>query len=52
MSEKDKTQKSLEELNDVFADIANVLMFNGEEVINRINYMRLIHTLIILRQER
>ena len=35
MSEKDKTQKSLEELNDVFADIANVLMFNGEEVIKQ-----------------
>ena len=29
MGEKDITQKLLEEYNDVFADIVNVLLFNG-----------------------
>ena len=31
MAKKDITQKSLEELNDVFADIVNVLLFNGKQ---------------------
>ena len=31
--EKDITQKILEGYNDVFADIINVLLFNGENVI-------------------
>ena len=34
MAEKDITEKNLEALNDVFADIVNVLLFNGEKVIN------------------
>lgn len=34
MAEKDITQKNLEALNDVFADIVNVLLFKGEQVIN------------------
>ena len=34
MAEKDITEKNLEALNDVFADIVNVLLFNGEQVIN------------------
>lgn len=34
MAEKDITEKNLEALNDVFADIVNVLLFKGEEVIN------------------
>ncbi len=33
MAEKDITEKNLEALNDVFADIVNVLLFKGEEVI-------------------
>ena len=33
MAEKDITEKILEEHNDVFADIVNVLLFNGKEVI-------------------
>lgn len=33
MAEKDITEKNLEEWNDVFADIANVLMFDGERII-------------------
>ena len=33
MPEKDITEKILEAYNDVFADIVNVLLFNGEEVI-------------------
>ena len=33
MAEKDITEKNLEALNDVFADIVNVLLFNGEQVI-------------------
>lgn len=33
MAEKDITEKLLEEYNDVFADIVNVLLFGGEEVI-------------------
>lgn len=33
MGKKDATQKRLEDYNDVFADIINVLIFNGEEVI-------------------
>ena len=31
--EKDLTQKTLERYNDVFADIINVLLFNGERVV-------------------
>ena len=31
--EKDITQKTLERYNDVFADIINVLLFNGERVV-------------------
>lgn len=34
MAEKDITEKNLEALNDVFADIVNVLLFQGEQVIN------------------
>lgn len=30
MGTKDKTTRRLEEYNDVFADIINVLVFNGE----------------------
>ena len=33
MAEKDKTEKRLENFADVFADIVNVLLFNGEQVI-------------------
>ena len=33
MGEKDIIEKTLESYNDVFADIFNVLLFNGEEVI-------------------
>lgn len=34
MGAKDITEKSLEGYNDVFSDIVNVLLFNGEEVIH------------------
>lgn len=34
MAEKDITEKNLEALNDVFADIVNVLLFKGEQIIN------------------
>ena len=33
MAEKDMTEKTLEAYNDVFADIANVLLFQGQNVI-------------------
>ena len=33
MGRKDITEKHLEALNDVFADIVNVLLFNGEQVV-------------------
>ena len=33
MGTKDITEKHLEELNDVFADIVNVLLFNGEQLV-------------------
>lgn len=33
MTEKDMTEKTLEAYNDVFADIVNVLLFNGLEII-------------------
>ena len=33
MAEKDEVQKTLESYNDVFADIVNVLLFNGKRVI-------------------
>ena len=33
MHEKDILEKTLESYNDVFADIVNVLVFNGERVI-------------------
>jgi hypothetical protein len=35
MGEKDITEKMLEDYNDVFADIVNVLLFNGEEVVKQ-----------------
>lgn len=34
MGEKDIAEKSLEECNDVFADIVNVLLFDGEQVVS------------------
>ena len=34
MAEKDISEKILESYNDVFADIVNVLLFNGEKVID------------------
>ena len=34
MAEKDMTEKTLEAYNDVFADIANVLLFQGQNVIS------------------
>ena len=33
MGTKDITEKHLEDLNDVFADIVNVLLFNGERIV-------------------
>ena len=33
MGVKDITEKALEEYNDVFLDIVNVLLLNGEEII-------------------
>ncbi len=33
MSEKDMTEKNLEDFDDVFADIVNVLLFNGQRLI-------------------
>ena len=33
MAEKDITEKMLEQYNDVFMDIVNVLLFNGEMVV-------------------
>lgn len=33
MGKKDITEKHLEELNDVFADIVNVLLFNGNQLV-------------------
>ena len=33
MAEKDITEKNLETLNDVFADIVNVLLFKGERLV-------------------
>ena len=33
MAEKDAVQKTLESYNDVFADIVNVLLFNGKRII-------------------
>lgn len=33
MGEKDIAEKTLETFNDVFSDIVNVLLFNGEKVI-------------------
>lgn len=35
MAEKDITEKILEDYNDVFADIVNVLLFDGKEVIHK-----------------
>ena len=34
VAEKDIAEKTLEGYNDVFADIANVLLFNGRRLIN------------------
>ena len=33
MPEKDITEKILEDYNDVFADLVNVLLFNGERLV-------------------
>ena len=33
MSEKDMTEKTLEDFDDVFADIVNILLFNGQRLI-------------------
>ena len=35
MQEKDITQKMLEHYNDVFADIVNVLLFNGNALLRK-----------------
>lgn len=35
MGQKDLTEKLLEDFNDIFADIVNMLLFNGEEVIQQ-----------------
>ncbi len=35
MAEKDIGKKTLEELNDVFADIVNVLLFQGKKVVKK-----------------
>ena len=37
MREKDATQKMLENYNDVFADILNVLLFNSEKIVDESN---------------
>ena len=34
MAEKDMTEKKLEDFNDVFSDIVNVLLFNGQELVD------------------
>ena len=34
MKEKDRTQKTLEQYNDIFADILNVLLFDGKQLID------------------
>ena len=34
MNNKDITQKMLERYNDVFADIVNVLLFNGKKIVD------------------
>lgn len=34
MGEKDITEKMLADHNDVFADIINVLLFNGKRIVN------------------
>ena len=33
MGTKDSTQKRLEDFNDVFADIVNVLLFDGKQIV-------------------
>ena len=35
MAEKDITEKTLESFNDVFADIINGLLFNGEQILRQ-----------------
>ena len=35
MAQKDITQKLLEDYEDVFADIVNVLVFDGETVVRK-----------------
>lgn len=35
MNTKDITEKHLEEYDDVFADIVNVLLFNGNQLVHR-----------------
>lgn len=35
MGQLDKAEKMLADYNDVFADIVNVLLFDGEQVISR-----------------
>ena len=37
MREKDVTQKMLENYNDVFADVLNVLLFDGEMIVDESN---------------
>ena len=38
MQEKDVTQKVLEKYNDVFADILNVLLFGGRNVVELLEF--------------
>ena len=38
MAEKDVTEKILESYNDVFADIVNVLLFGGRQVVAPTNW--------------
>ena len=39
MAEKDMTEKTLEAFNDVFADIINGLLFNGEQVLRQESFL-------------
>ena len=49
MGEKDKIEKLLEDYPDVFADIINVLVYQGEEAVSYTHLVieELIHTLQI-----
>ena len=42
MAEKDVAEKLLEDYNDVFADIANVLLFGGKRIIQSDDMVRLV----------